>query len=180
MAIILRIEPKYKQYEMKPCKHFSSNGTFLYKNMIRVIDYCSGHNYCDMYLFLYTYIGVDGREQITFNLWKLMPFINKLASKGPKIAAWLNMYATWNSMSCGQSLYELEDQLYALLHKWSDDTERDDAQHTMNFFIRVVHRCGLNKLADEREREFDIARKYEIRVLHCSRNYCKEVFILVV
>ena len=89
MAIILRIKPKYKQYEMKPCKHFSSNGTFLYKNMIRVIDYCSGHNYCDMYLFLYTYIGVDGRERITFNLWKLMPFIDRLASKGPKIATWL-------------------------------------------------------------------------------------------
>ena len=52
--------------------------------------------------------------------------------------------------------------------------------HTMNFFIRVVHRCGLNKLADEMEREFDIACKYEIRVLHCSRNYCKEDFILVV
>ena len=50
--------------------------------------------------------------------------------------------------------------------------------HTMNFFIRVVHRCGLNKLADEMEREFDIACKYEIRVLHCSRNYCKEDFYI--
>ena len=47
-----------------------------------------------MYLVLYTYIGVDGREQIRFNLQKLMPYNidSRLASKGPKIAAWLNMY----------------------------------------------------------------------------------------
>ena len=126
-----------------------------------------------MYLVLYTYIyiGVDGREQIGFNLRKLMPFIDSgLASTGPKVAAWLNMYATWNSMSHNQSLMKLEDRLYELLHQWSNDAERDVAPHTINFFIRVVHRCGLNKLADEMEREFDIACKYEICVLHCSRN----------
>ena len=85
-----------------------------------------------MYLVLYTYIyiGVDGREQIGFNLRKLMPFIDsRLASTGPKVAACLNMYATWNSMSCGQSLSELEDRLYELLHQWSNDTERDVAPH---------------------------------------------------
>ena len=83
-------------------------------------------------------------------------------------------------MSHSQRLSELEDRLHALLHKWSNDTERDVAPHTMNFFIRVVHQCGLNKLADEMEREFGIACKYAICVLHCSRNYCKEDFILVV
>ena len=83
-------------------------------------------------------------------------------------------------MSHNPRLSELEDRVYALLHQWSNDTERDVSPHTMNFFIRVVHRCGLNKLADEMEREFGIARKYEICVLHCSRNYCKEDFILVV
>ena len=82
------------------------------------------------FLFLYTYIGVDGREQIRFNLQKLMPFIDsRLASKGLKIAAWLNMYATWNSMSCRQRLSELEDRLHALLHQWSNDV----APHTMKF-----------------------------------------------
>ena len=84
-------------------------------------------------------------------------------------------------MSHSQRLSEPGDRLHALLHQWSNDTERDVAPHTMNLFIRVVHRCGLNKLlADEIEREFGIARKYEICVLHCSRNYCKEDFILVV
>ena len=91
-----------------------------------------------------------------------MPSIGRLASKGPKIAAWLDMYATWNSMSYNQSLMKPEDRLQQLLHQWSNDTERDVAPHTMNFFIGVVHRCGLNKLADEMEEEFGIACKYEV------------------
>ena len=78
----------------------------------------------------------------------LMPYINDLADEVVLISGWLGMDGQLEVIRRTFGMITPREQLQQLLKKWLEDTERPNAPHTWEYFVRVVQGVTRGRVAD--------------------------------
>ena len=93
---------------------------------------------CSLYHLQGAHDGYYCEPSKPLTVQHLMPYINDLADEVVSISGWLDMDRELEVIKRTPGVINPKEQLQELLKKWLEDTERPNAPHTWEYFVRVV------------------------------------------